>query len=307
MRAAPVRIDKIGYHGWGDSYRITNGTVELVVVASVGPRILRYGFVGGQNLFLEIGPQLGKSGEATWQARGGHRLWVAPELQPDTYALDNAPCAIEVKPGAGLTVTGPVEAETGLRKELTLRLAKVGTAVEVRHRIVNESGKPRRLAPWALTQFAPGGTGISGFPPRASHEERLLPTNPLTMWGFTDFSDPRWTITRKYIVLRQDATAAVAQKTGLFHEATFGAYLLGRDLFLKTAKADASKTYPDFGCSFEMYADSDVLELETLGPLVNLRAGGSVKHTEHWSLHKDIEIAAWNDEVLDQVLAPLLG
>jgi len=126
------------------------------------------------------------------------------------------------------------------------------------------------------------------------------------MWGFTDFSDPRWTLTRKYVVLRQDPAVAAAQKTGLFNEATFGAYLLGRDLFLKTTKADASKTYPDFGCSFETYTDGDVLELETLGPLVNLRAGRPVTHTEKWTLHKDVEIPAWNDEEIDKALLPLL-
>ncbi len=303
---AAVKIDQIDYHGWTDSYRITNGTVELVVVGSVGPRIMRYGFVGGQNLFLEIEEQLGKSGEETWQARGGHRLWIAPELRPDTYALDNSPCQVTVKRGGLLTVTGPVEAETGLRKELTVRLAPEGTEVEILHRITNESGKTRRLAPWALTQLAPGGTGIAGFPPRRSHSEYLLPTHPLTMWGFTDFNDPRWTLTRKYVVLRQDPAVAAAQKTGLFNEATFGAYLLGRDLFLKTTKADASKTYPDFGCSFETYTDGDVLELETLGPLVDLRAGRPVKHVERWTLHKDVEIPAWNDEEIDKALLPLL-
>ena len=108
-------------------------------------------------------------------------------------------------------------------------------------------------------------------------------------------------------MLRQDPAVAAAQKTGLFNEETFGAYLLGRDLFLKRTKADASKTYPDFGCSFEMYADADVLELETLGPLVNLRPGGSLKHTEQWTLHKDVEIPAWNDDELDRALLPLLS
>ena len=30
---------------------------------------------------------------------------------------------------------------------------------------------------------------------------------------------------------------------------------------------DASKTYPDFGCSFETFTNADFLEMETLGPM----------------------------------------
>ena len=63
-------IDKIDYQGWPNSYRISNGEVELIVTGDIGPRIMRYGFVGGQNLFKEYPDTLGKSGEADWQLRG---------------------------------------------------------------------------------------------------------------------------------------------------------------------------------------------------------------------------------------------
>jgi len=53
--------------------------------------VIRYGFIGGQNVFKEFADQLGRSGEATWQPRGGHRIWIAPEVVPDTYARDNGP------------------------------------------------------------------------------------------------------------------------------------------------------------------------------------------------------------------------
>src|ERR1039458_639761 len=111
-----VKIDKIDYRGWVNSWRMSNGEVEVVVTGDVGPRVMRYGFAGGQNFFKEfasqmgktgeatwqprgdVGPrvmrygfaggqnffkefasQMGKTGEATWQPRGGHRVWIAPE------------------------------------------------------------------------------------------------------------------------------------------------------------------------------------------------------------------------------------
>ena len=76
---ASVSVEKVEYKGWENCYRISNGGVELIITGDVGPRIIRYGFVGGQNLFREFPEQLGKSGETTFQLRGGDRVWKAPE------------------------------------------------------------------------------------------------------------------------------------------------------------------------------------------------------------------------------------
>jgi len=51
-----VRVEKVEYKGWHNCYRVTNGEVELIVTGDVGPRVIRFGFVGGQNLFKELLP-----------------------------------------------------------------------------------------------------------------------------------------------------------------------------------------------------------------------------------------------------------
>ncbi len=308
--AAAVKIEKVSYAGWPNCYKMSNGEVELIVSTDVGPRVLRYGFVGGQNLFAEFKEEQGKTGEKVWVGRGGHRLWMAPETKPDTYALDNSTVKAAIK-GNSIELTAPVEKETGLEKVIILKLADKGGEVEVTHRIHNMSGKVKRLAPWALTMMAPGGTAISGFPARGSHADNLLPTNPLTMWAYTDFTDKRWTLTKKYIVLRQDVKVSAPQKVALFNKDTFAAYLLGGDLFIKRYTADPSKTYPDFGCSFEMFTNERFLELETVGPLADVQAGAGVQHVERWSLHKDVKIPSLktgaNEAEIDKVLLPLLA
>ncbi len=40
--SASMRIEPTAYQGWPDCYRVTNGTVELIVTSDVGPRILPY-------------------------------------------------------------------------------------------------------------------------------------------------------------------------------------------------------------------------------------------------------------------------
>lgn len=305
--AAAVKIEKTDFKGWPNSYRISNGEVELVLTSDVGPRIMRYAFVGGQNFFKEFTDQLGKSGEKSWQARGGHRLWAAPEDAVKTYALDNGPVRVEIK-GDVVTATQPVESLTGLQKQIIVKLTPQGSAVELVHRITNAGSKPVQLAAWALTMMAQGGTGVHGFPPRGKHPQVLNPTNPLVMSAYTDLSDKRWKFTKKYLILRQDPKATEPQKLGSFTNDTWGAYLLGSELFVKRTKAPGTpRDYTDLGCSFETFTNADFLELETLGPLITLKPGGSVEHIERWSLHRNVRIAEWTDAGLDRVLLPLVG
>lgn len=302
---AAVKIEKTGYQGWPNCYRISNGEVELVVTTDVGPRVIRYGFVGGRNVFKEFDEQMGKSGETTWQPRGGHRLWIGPEDPVLSYALDNSPIAATVKNGS-IELLGPVEKETGLQKQIVVKLSATGTGVEVIHRITNKAAKPRQFALWSLTMMAQGGTAIVAFPPRGTHPKDLLPTNPLVMWAFTDFSDKRWQFTKKYLLLRQDPKNASPQKTGLFNKDTVGAYLIGSDLFIKRATAQDAAKQPDFGCSFETFTNEAFLELETLGEVSNVKPGATMEHVERWSLHRNVKIQDWTDAEIDRVLLPLV-
>ena len=301
-----IAIEKVPYGGWPNCYRVTNGEVELIVTSDIGPRIMRFGFVGGQNLFKEYAEGLGKSGEETWQLRGGHRIWIGPEDAVRTYAPDNGPVEVEVA-GAKLLATQAVEASTGIRKQIEVRMEERGTGVEVLHRLTNTRPEPCDLAAWAVSMMAQGGVGVTGFPPRGKHPEVLPPTHTLAMWAFTDLSDPRWFFTKKYFGARQDPHNPEPQKLGHFNPRTWGAYLLGSDLFIKQSDAEWGKAYPDLGCSFEIFTRNDMLELETLGPIEHLAQGESVEHIERWQLHRSVVVPEWTDEHVDRVLAPLLG
>lgn len=302
---AAVTVEKIGYKGWTNCYRVSNGTVELIVTGDIGPRVIRYGFVGGQNVFKEFTDQLGKSGEADFQLRGGHRVWKAPEDPVASWAPDNAPVQVEVI-ADGVVATEPVEPLTKLQKAIAVHLAPTGTDVTVTQRITNKTLFPLEFSVWAMSMMAQGGVTITGFPPRGRHPIDLAATNPLVMWAYTDLSDKRWTFTKKYMMLRQDPNAADPQKIGLFNANTWVAYLLNGEAFVKQAKSDPAKTYPDFGCSFEEFTSNEFLEIETLSPMTKVAPGGSAEHTEHWSLHRDVRLSQFNDAEIDRALQPLL-
>jgi hypothetical protein len=301
-----MNIEKVSWSGWPNCYRLSNDDVELIVTTDVGPRVMRYAFIGGPNVFLELADELGKSGETEFRPRGGHRVWCAPERYPLSWAPDNQPVEVRVQGTNTIELTAPVEPLSGVRKTLLIRLAAAGTAVMVHHRIENTLSWDIELAAWPLSMMTPGGMGVTGFPPRGTHPEMLAPTNPLVMWAFSDFSDPRWTITKKYLALRQDSAHPSPTKAGLFNERTWGAYFVDGQLFLKQSAADPAGRYPDMGCSFEIFANGTTLELETLGPLKKLAPGTSIEHGERWTLQRDVAVPELTDEGLDRVLAPLV-
>jgi hypothetical protein len=66
-----MAVEKVPYGGWQNCYKVNNGVVELVATADVGPRFIRFGFVGGENEFAEIPEQLGLTGSDVSEIMAG--------------------------------------------------------------------------------------------------------------------------------------------------------------------------------------------------------------------------------------------
>jgi len=302
---AQVKVEKIGWKGWPNCYRVSNGTVELIVTSDIGPRVMHYALTGGPNVLKEFSEQMGKSGEAEYQLRGGHRLWVAPETLETSWALDNGRVKITAR-ADGLTAAQPVDS-AGFEKSIAITMAASGSGVTLEHKAVYHGARPTEMAPWTLTMMAPGGRAITGFPPRGTHPKDLLPTNPLVLWAYTNLSDPRWKFYEKYLTLRQDPALAAPQKLGSFNTDSWGAYALGDMLFTKRTEAFANRRYPDFGCSFETFANAEMLEMEFLGPLRRIVKGQSAALVEHWTLRWGVDFGGWTEAEMDRVLQPVIA
>ncbi len=293
-------MEKIDFKGWSNCYRLSNNLVDLIITADVGPRIIRYGFNGEDNEFKEYADMVGKTGGEEWLLYGGHRLWHSPEGKPRSYFPDNFPVEIE-QISNGLRVIQPTETTTGIQKEIDITLSGKDSHVIVRHRLRNNNLWAVDLAPWALTVMAPGGKCIIPLPPRGSHEGELLATSLMAIWAYTDFSDPRWTLSRKYVMLRQDP-AMGPQKIGLMDTDGWLAYSRNNHLFVKKFKYIQGATYPDFGCSVETFTNEDMLEVETVAPLARLEPQQMVEHVEHWFLFKDVPTPKNDNDVDSHVL-----
>ena len=305
MARAEVTVERVACPGQGQCVRLTNGTVDLLLATDVGPRIVRYGFVGGENLLAWGLTDAVETELGTWRPRGGHRLWLAPEHMPRSYSPDDDPVDVQVS-GGTVTLTQAIEPKTSIQKVLTVTLAPTGTAVTVGHLLVNKGLWDVEVSPWALTIMRTGGTVILPQEPYASHDDALLPVRAMTLWAYTDLSDPRWQIGPKFLRLRTDAARAGSQKVGIANKRGWAAYHRERELFVKRYEWNDAARYPDFGVNTEAYTAGAFIELETLGALVSLAPGASASHEERWYLFRDVEQPT-ADDALEMVLTPLLG
>jgi hypothetical protein len=261
---------------------MTDGRTELIITTDVGPRIIRYGMIGGKNMLKEYPEQLGLRGGKTWRSYGGHRLWLAPENARTTYLPDNEAVTWSWKKGH-LIARQTAYPGHGIAKEINLSYGADG-GVHLRHRLINTHVKKVTLAPWALTIMAPGGEAVFPHEPFMAHPEGLLPVRPLVLWPYTDMGDSRWTWGKKTIRLRQDPLKKEPQKIGVLSTRGWMAYINDGMMFIKHHDYKPGATYPDFGCNVETFVNGDMLELETLGPLVDLLPGASTEHAETWYL-----------------------
>lgn len=279
-----VTCRRIAYGGWPNCFRLSDGRTELIVTTDIGPRIIRYSFVGGNNLLKEFADQMGTHGGKAWRIYGGHRLWIAPEDPERTYVPDNKPVPWAWR-ALTFTVQQPADPITRLAKEIRIRFEDSGR-VRILHRITNQGRRIAEFAPWALTAMAPGGEAVFPMEPFAPHPRALLPARPLVLWPYTKMNDPRWTWGEKEIRLRQDVNQTEPQKVGFLSQQGWMAYALNRDVFIKRHTHVPGVVYPDMGCNVETFTNDEMLELESLAPLMRLKPGERADHIETWSLHR---------------------
>jgi hypothetical protein len=273
------------YGGWEKCVHLTSGEVEIIITTDVGPRIIRFGFTGDQNLFGEMKQQHGKTGGNEWLIYGGHRLWHAPEATPRTYFPDNNPIDHQWN-GKTLKLIQDTEETTGIKKEIEITPGQANNQIRVLHRLVNKNIWEIDLAPWAVTVMAKDGRVIIPQEPYRTGEGSLLPVRPLVLWPYTEMNDPRFIWGNRLIQIKQDPEAKTAQKIGALNTLGWVAYYVNEELFIKRYRFDPEARYPDFGVNTEVYINPDILEIETLGSMKKLPPGGSTEHIENWFLFK---------------------
>ena len=285
--------------GWKQVLVLANNEVELLITLDVGPRIISYRHQSGLNLFKTFDDQLGKSGEPDWQIRGGHRLWIAPETT-SSYFPDNHPVSFSLIGENHVRLRTPTEAQSGIEKELEIFLNDKTSRVTINHSITAARPSISDIALWGLTAFKPGGKAVIPMPPKNLHPNdlsitekksgndaalNLLPNRSISLWAYTDLSDPRFKWHKDRLEINQHANTA-STKLGFLHQMKTAHYEVDGYRFSKTIDYRQDATYPDGNCNLEIFTDGTMLELESLSPLVALKKDEKIIHTESWSLNR---------------------
>jgi hypothetical protein len=189
---AEVKVERVTYLNQPNCIRLSNGTVEVVITTAIGASVIRYAFIGGrQHPRRSARPHDEDRASGTGSPGAaigcGSDPRGCPQLLPDNDPVQDA--RIE---GNTVHLVQAVEPKTSIQKEMTVTLAPTGTAVTIGHRLVNKSLWRVDIAPWALTIMNYGGAVILPQEPYKSHDEALLPVRSVTLWAYSDLSDPRW-------------------------------------------------------------------------------------------------------------------
>jgi hypothetical protein len=304
---------KEAYHGWPNTYRLSNGLVEARVVTDIGPRIMDFHVAGGRDVLYVRESETGKQGEERWVQRGGWRLWIAPERQETTYALDNTACQAEVLDNSALRVTGPPQPAAGIQKQIEVSLPPGEPHLRIASRIKNISDRPLTYAAWSLPVLRPRGRAF--VPMDVGPLAAFDATRRLLLWSYTKFADPRYHFGDRLVEIDharvRPAPAAQAgrrkdeSKIGVDSAQGWAAYLLDGALFLKRFPHVSGGQYPDGGATIEVYSSYEFLELENLGPLTTIDPGEEIVLPEDWWLFTSVTVPSSEVSAL-AALAPYL-
>lgn len=280
-----VSAQKRQYKNFGECIFLENGSVILGVTVEKGPRIIYFSLAGKENVLFEDTDRnfTEPAGEyGTWTAYGGHRLWIAPEVNPETYYPDNNAVSYTIN-GNTLTLNPPV---TPFGKEFTVVIEMDDTAPTVRitHKIKNLSEKDAEFAPWSVTSLTDGGVCII---PMNTAKTGYLPNRVISLWDYSDLNDSRFKMTNSEVRLRQDRFIQKAFKAGFNLEEGFAAYAVNDQIFAKCVPDYENVCYPDFSCNFEVYTNSLFLELELLGEMRRVGCGEESVISEKWCLFEN--------------------
>jgi hypothetical protein len=306
-----IKIEKHIYKNFGECLKVNNGIIEAYITIDFGPRVIYFGYPGGQNILYEDTERnVTTSGEvieaifgegAKWLNYGGHRLWVSPEDMPLSYYPDNERVVWNEIPG-GVELIPPPQRITDFQYRIEVVFSSDKPRLSIKHYITNIGDSTKRRSAWSISVLSQEGLEIV---PQPQNDTGLLANRSLTLWSYTDMSDERVYWGKKYITLRQDPSITSAFKIGINNARGWAAYLNHGQLFIKKNDVNPNGRYPDYGCSFETYTNNYIVELETLGELVDITPGSTIYHGEEWTLIDNVERPAPDDEVTIDALVNL--
>lgn len=284
---AKITVTKTNYQGWRDSYILSNGQVEAVVVPKVG-RIMQFRFKGGEATFWENNQVYGKapnvkSEEWGYFGAGGDKTWPAPQSAwekitgrawPPPATFDSVPFTAKVNRHE-VTLISPIDPFYGIRvyRKITLEPRKPVMKVTTTYEKVK--GKPQNVSVWIVTQLCDPVKVYAAlpqpsiFPEGYNKQSENLAANLKVNNGLLSLTRDR----NKSHKIGSDAGTLL---------------WMGKKVAVRIDSPRVpGASYPDNNSSAEIYTNLDpkaYVEIEFLSPLKTLRVGQKMDLTTTYTL-----------------------
>ena len=284
-RSGHVSVHWIDYRGWHDSILLSNGLVEAVIVPEAG-RIMQFRLAGAADgPFWEnpefAGRQL-KPDSNGWANYGGDKAWPAPQVDwtriaghiwPPPEGFDGLPAKAVVE-GDVVTLISPVDRGFGIGVRRRVELVPDQPVMKITTVFEKSAGPAGELGVWVITQL------------KDPDEIRILLPSDSRSKAAIRLSEELPPDLRQ--VDGQLALTRDPEKKHKIGAPASSLVWIGRTEILRidSALVKGGK-YPDQGSSAEVYTNPDPLtyvELEMLGPLIELEAGHSIERVSTYTL-----------------------
>ncbi len=282
---AKIIVTKTNYQGWQDSYILSNGQVEAVIVPKIG-RVMQFRFKDGENTFWEndqISGQAPNPKSLEWDNFGGDKTWPAPQSEweqitgrswPPPATFDSITVTARVN-RSEVTLISPIDPFYGIRiyRKITLEPHKPVMRITTTYEKVK--GQPQNVSVWIVTQLRDPLAVYAAlpqpslFPEGYNKQSENLPANLKVDNGLLSLTRDR----------NQSHKIGSDGSTLLW---------MGEKV---SVRIDSPRvlglTYPDNNSSAEIYTNEDpkaYVELEFLSPLKTLKVGEKMDLTTTYTL-----------------------
>lgn len=286
--AGATGVESIEYLGWRGALRLHNAAVEAVVVPEVG-RVMSFRFREGENVLWQDASLAGQTGDADgrqWVNFGGDKTWPAPEAEWKNHTgnpkwmppsgFDGLPATARVD-GRAVILVSAVDAAYGVRASRRITLQGDTPVMQIETTYERASGAPIRVGIWVITQFI---DPVAVYVP--------VPAGSKFRDGHFSFRDAPWPqLSVQDGLIRVTRDRQASHKLGSDAERML--WVGASAMCLVQAPRDTTAAYPDRGASAEVYTNPDpkaYVELETLGPLADLKPGERIRHTNTYTLFR---------------------
>jgi hypothetical protein len=280
---AATTITKTNYHGWPNSYVISNGTVEAIVVPAIG-RVMQFKFAGeATGPFWENRAMDGKHpipNSKEWGNFGGDKTWPAPQEDwpkitprawPPPVAFDSMPVEASIE-GETLRLTSAIDPHFGIRTERVISFDDDDPVMTIKTTYHKVQGEPKKVAVWIITQLA-------------EPDFVFVPTRMANKFVRQSEDLPyALTVGKQALTLKRSGSKST--KIGTDADSL---WWVGPKTALQIESPRVTGEYPDKGSSAEVYTNPNPLayvELEMLGPLHTMKSGDKILQSNLYRLFR---------------------